>query len=43
MRIALHRLRKRLGELLRIEVADTVSDPREVEGELGDLLRALGS
>ncbi len=37
VRIALHRLRKRLGELLRIEVADTVSDPREVEGEENEL------
>jgi RNA polymerase sigma-70 factor (ECF subfamily) len=43
IRIALHRLRKRFGELLRLEVADTVADPGEVEAELEDLLRALGS
>lgn len=43
IRIALHRLRKRFGELLRLEVADTVADPKEVEAELEDLLRALGS
>ena len=43
VRIALHRLRKRFGELLRLEVADTVADPGEVERELADLLDALGS
>lgn len=43
VRIALHRLRKRFGELLRMEVADTVSDPEDVEGELQELLDALGS
>jgi RNA polymerase sigma-70 factor (ECF subfamily) len=42
IRIALHRLRKRFGELLRLEVSETVSDPGEVEAELGDLLDALG-
>jgi RNA polymerase sigma-70 factor (ECF subfamily) len=41
VRIALHRLRKRLGELLRLEVADTVSDATDVEHELGELLDAL--
>ena len=43
VRIALHRMRKRFGELLRLEVADTVADPKEVEAELEDLLRALAS
>ena len=43
IRIALHRLRKRFGELLRLEVGGTVADPREVEAELEDLLRALAS
>jgi DNA-directed RNA polymerase specialized sigma24 family protein len=43
IRIALHRMRKRFGELLRLEVADTVADPGEVEAELDDLLRALAS
>jgi RNA polymerase sigma-70 factor (ECF subfamily) len=42
IRIALHRLRKRFGELLRLEVSETVSDPGEVEAELGGLLDALG-
>jgi RNA polymerase sigma factor (sigma-70 family) len=43
VRIALHRLRKRYGELVRIEVADTVSDPDDIERELGELFEALGS
>jgi DNA-directed RNA polymerase specialized sigma24 family protein len=43
VRIALHRQRKRFGELLRLEVADTVSDPGDVERELAELLDALGS
>ena len=41
VRIALHRLRKRFGELLRLEVAETVADPKDVESELGLLLEAL--
>ena len=41
IRIALHRLRKRFGELLRLEVAETVAEPSEVEAELEDLLLAL--
>lgn len=41
VRIALHRLRKRFGELLRLEVAETVAEPGEVEAELEDLLLAL--
>ena len=43
VRIALHRLRKRFGELLRIEVGETVADPDDVERELGDLFDALAS
>jgi RNA polymerase sigma-70 factor (ECF subfamily) len=41
VRIALHRMRKRYGELIRIEIADTVADPDDVERELGDLFGAL--
>lgn len=32
--VAVHRLRRRYGELTRAEVAGTVSDPRDVEDEL---------
>ena len=43
VRIALHRLRKRFGELLRLEVAETVADAGDVDVELAELLDALGS
>jgi RNA polymerase sigma-70 factor (ECF subfamily) len=42
VRIALHRLRRRYGELVRLEVAETVDDPADVERELDDLFQALG-
>lgn len=34
LKVAIHRLRKRYRELLRLEIADTVADPAEVEPEL---------
>ena len=40
VRVALHRLRRRFGELVRDEVRDTVG-PGEVEDEVRQLLRAL--
>jgi len=41
-RVAVHRLRKRFRELFRAAVADTVSGPGEVEGELRYLVGVLG-
>jgi len=41
-RVAAHRLRRRYGELLRSEVADTVNTPEDVEDELGHLVQAVG-
>ncbi|MEO7098650.1 MAG: sigma-70 family RNA polymerase sigma factor [Luteolibacter sp.] len=41
LRVAVHRLRKRYRELLRSEVADTLSDPAMVEQELAALLGAF--
>lgn len=38
VKVAAHRLRKRFGELLRDEIAGTLSDPAEVEAELRALL-----
>ncbi|MBM3978401.1 MAG: sigma-70 family RNA polymerase sigma factor [Planctomycetes bacterium] len=38
VKVAAHRLRKRFGELLREEVAGTLTDPAEVETELRGLL-----
>jgi RNA polymerase sigma-70 factor (ECF subfamily) len=40
-RVAVHRLRKRFRELFRAAVADTVSGPEEVEGELRYLVGIL--
>jgi RNA polymerase sigma-70 factor (ECF subfamily) len=41
-RVAVHRLRRRLGSLLRDEVSQTVADPADVDGELRSLLEAAG-
>jgi RNA polymerase sigma-70 factor (ECF subfamily) len=38
VKAAVHRLRKRYGELLRAEIADTVSGPEEVEEEIRNLI-----
>jgi RNA polymerase sigma-70 factor (ECF subfamily) len=40
--VALHRLRRRFGALLRAEVAHTVSTPEDVEAELRHLLAVIG-
>ncbi len=42
VRQAAHRLRKRYRQLLLSEVAQTVSDPTDVEEEVRDLFEALG-
>lgn len=42
VRVALHRMRKRLGILLREEIASTVADPADVGEELRHLLTTLG-
>ena len=41
VKVSLHRARRRFGELLRREVAHTVSSPQEVEEELRHLLAAI--
>lgn len=41
VRVAVHRLRRRYGELLREEVAGTLESPADVEQELRDLLAAV--
>ncbi len=43
LKAAVHRMRKRYGELFRSEVALTVGDPSDVDDELKHLLGALGS
>lgn len=42
VKTAIHRLRKRLGNVLREEVAETVADPSQVDAELRYLLSVLG-
>jgi RNA polymerase sigma factor (sigma-70 family) len=41
LKVAIHRLRRRYRELFRREIADTVSDPAEVESELRHLAATL--
>jgi RNA polymerase sigma-70 factor (ECF subfamily) len=41
VKMAIHRLRKRYRELLRDEIAQTVTDPAEVEDEMRELFAAL--
>jgi RNA polymerase sigma-70 factor (ECF subfamily) len=41
VKTAIHRLRKRFGELLRLEVGETVQDSRLVDEEIRHLLQIL--
>jgi RNA polymerase sigma factor (sigma-70 family) len=41
LKVAVHRLRKRYRELFRQEIADTVTDPAEIDSELRFLAAAL--
>jgi RNA polymerase sigma factor (sigma-70 family) len=41
VRVAVHRLRRRYRDLLRKEIAHTVGDPAEVEGEIRHLFQVL--
>jgi RNA polymerase sigma-70 factor (ECF subfamily) len=43
VKVTVHRLRQRYGELLRQEVAHTLADPSEVEQEIRHLIAALGN
>jgi RNA polymerase sigma-70 factor (ECF subfamily) len=43
VKVAVHRMRKRYGALLRDEVARTVGDRRDIDGEIRYLLEAAGS
>ncbi|MBL9139042.1 MAG: sigma-70 family RNA polymerase sigma factor [Verrucomicrobiales bacterium] len=43
VKVAVHRLRQRYRDLLREEIAQTVTDPGQVDAELQDLFAALGS
>ena len=41
VKVAVHRLRKRFGQLLRATLAESLADPAEVEAELRYLFGAL--
>jgi RNA polymerase sigma factor (sigma-70 family) len=41
VKVTVHRLRRRFGALLREEIAETVSDPAQVDDEVRELFRAL--
>jgi RNA polymerase sigma-70 factor (ECF subfamily) len=43
VKVAAHRLRERLGALIREEIAATVAGPAEIDDEIRDLFSALGS
>jgi RNA polymerase sigma-70 factor (ECF subfamily) len=43
LRVAVHRLRRRYREILRLEIAHTLADPRQVEEEFQSLRAALSS
>jgi RNA polymerase sigma factor (sigma-70 family) len=42
VRVTLHRLRQRYGELLREEILHTVSSPEELDGEIAYLMEVVG-
>jgi RNA polymerase sigma-70 factor (ECF subfamily) len=41
LRVAAHRMRRRFGELLRLEIADTVAEKGKIEEEMRHLFSAL--
>jgi RNA polymerase sigma-70 factor (ECF subfamily) len=41
VKVTVHRMRKRLGRLIRDEIAHTVADPSDVDGELRHLLELI--
>jgi hypothetical protein len=43
LKMAVHRLRKRFGELLRAEIAQTVNTSDEIEDELRALITAASA
>jgi hypothetical protein len=43
LKVAVHRMRQRYGQLLREEIVRTVSSPAEVQAELRHLLRIVGT
>jgi RNA polymerase sigma-70 factor (ECF subfamily) len=43
LRVAVHRLRRRFRQVVKTQIAATVSDPADIADELSTLIRALGN
>lgn len=43
VKVAVHRLRRRFGAILRLEIADTVLVPADIEDEVRELIRAVSA
>jgi RNA polymerase sigma factor (sigma-70 family) len=43
VKVAVHRLRQRYGTILRLEIAETVDRPADIEAEIRDLLRVVST
>jgi RNA polymerase sigma factor (sigma-70 family) len=43
VKVSVHRMRKRLGEIVRLEVEQTLSEPSEMQAELNYLVEALSN
>jgi hypothetical protein len=41
VKVTVHRLRRRFGELVREQIAQTVDDPEAVDDEIRELFAAL--
>ena len=43
VRVAVHRTRKEFAQAIRKEIAETLSDPAQIDAELRELMTALAS
>ena len=43
VKVAVHRLRQRFGAVLRLEIAETILDPGDVDDEVRELIRAVSA
>jgi len=43
VKVAVHRLRQRFGEVLRLEIGDTVVSPADVDDEMRELIRVVST
>ena len=43
VKVAVHRLRHRYGAILRLEIGETVTNPRDIDAEIRELLRVVSS